>query len=119
MAEQTTITQQHTPGPWGIEQTDCTNWIGPLRADGKVEAIVADTDREGLREDVLIRNDADARLISAAPELFAACKPVLAEAKEREDYMHDTWNPDAHVELTLTISEIRAIHNAVTKAEGR
>ncbi len=36
-----------------------------------------------------------------------------AEAKENADYLHDSWNPYAHVELTLTISEIRAIHEAL------
>lgn len=41
-----------------------------------------------------------------------ACNPVLREAQNRADYGSDTWNPEAHVELTLTIAEIRAIHAA-------
>ncbi len=61
-----------------------------------------------------------ADLIAAAPDLLEACKPVIREAKERADYMHDSWNEDAHVELTLTIKEIRAIHAAIALAtKGR
>jgi hypothetical protein len=68
----------HTPGPWGVEQTTVSNWIGRMRADGsKVEYIVAHTDRDSLRDDVLVRNDANARLIAAAPELLEACKAGL------------------------------------------
>jgi len=68
----------HTPGPWGVEQTSVSNWIGRMRADGaKVEYIVAHTDRDYLRDDVLARNDANARLIAAAPELLEACKAGL------------------------------------------
>jgi hypothetical protein len=46
--------------PWGIERTETTNWIGPLRPDGKVARIVCRTDRKGLRADVLERNDGQA-----------------------------------------------------------
>ena len=68
----------HPPGPWGVEQTSCSNWIGRLRPDGtKVDHIVAHTDRDSLRSDVLVRNDANARLIAAAPEMLAALKMVL------------------------------------------
>lgn len=68
----------HTPGPWGVEQTTVSNWIGRMRADGsKVEYIVAHTDRDSLRNDVLVRNDANARLIAAAPELLEACAQAL------------------------------------------
>jgi hypothetical protein len=55
---------------------------------------------------------------SALKTLTDAVEPVLAEAKERADYQHYTWNPDAHVEMTLTIQEIRnlALANAKAKA---
>ncbi len=39
-----------------------------------------------------------------------AIKGLLAEAREkRGDIFHDTWNPDAHCELTLTIAELRGL----------
>lgn len=70
---------QPTQGPWGIEQTDENNWIGPMRPDGrKVSEIVCHTDREGLNVSALNRNDANARLIAAAPDLLAACKRLEA-----------------------------------------
>jgi len=73
----------HTPGPWGVEQTTVSNWIGRMRADGsKVEYIVAHTDRDSLRDDVLVRNDANARLIAAAPDLLAACVESLARFEQ-------------------------------------
>lgn len=53
---------------------------------------------------------------SPSPErdkLKAACEPVVAEAKQRVDYQHDSWNPEAHVEMTITIAEIRAIDAAM------
>lgn len=65
-----------TPGPWGVEQTEDANWVGPMRAcgDGKVERIVVHTDRGGLRPDVLARNDANAAavaaLVNAAPAIL-------------------------------------------------
>lgn len=49
-------------------------------------------------------------LVISYAKLRKACRPVIDEAKERADYMDDTYNLDAHVELTLTIGEIRAIH---------
>jgi hypothetical protein len=69
----------HTPAPWGIEQTDTTNWIGPLRADGKTAMLVCETDREGLRADALVRNDADARRIVACVN---ACEGISTEDLE-------------------------------------
>lgn len=71
---------KHTPGPWGIEQTDDTNWIGFMRPhDGKVELIVCTTARDfTLKDGAREQNDANARLIAAAPELLDA----LVEAVE-------------------------------------
>lgn len=116
---------KHTPVPWGIEQTEGRNWIGPMRPnDGKVDRIVFWNDRGGeVKPNVAAQRDADAahvvRCVNCHDDLLAACRPVLAEANERADYMHDTWNPEAHVELTLTIAELRAIRAAVAKAEGK
>lgn len=42
-----------------------------------------------------------------------ALNPMIQEARDRADYTHDTWNPDAHVELTLTINEIRNLDKAL------
>ncbi|HHA2880671.1 hypothetical protein [Stenotrophomonas maltophilia] len=78
------MSSKHTPGPWGIEQTDDTNWIGFMRPDGKkVELIVCTTSRDNFfKPETQERNDANARLIAAAPELLAAL--VKAERLFRE-----------------------------------
>lgn len=84
----------HTPGPWGVEQTTVSNWIGKMRADGsKVEYIVAHVDRDSLRDDVLVRNDANARLIAAAPELAEALRILydFQNGPPLEKY-RDEWN---------------------------
>lgn len=68
-----------TPGPWGIEQTPDTLWVGPMRPDGdKVAGIVVylPTGEEYLAE-YQGRQFANARLIAAAPELLEALAAVI------------------------------------------
>ncbi|WP_414613948.1 hypothetical protein [Stenotrophomonas muris] len=82
---------KHTPGPWGIEQTDDTNWIGFMRPhDGKVELIVCTTARDFmLKDEAREQNDANARLIAAAPELLALLvesqRSIGGDWRERRD----------------------------------
>jgi hypothetical protein len=64
-------------------------------------------------------------LCKAAPGLLAALKPVLQEVKDGEGgevlFATDrpTWNPDAHIEITLSAREIWAIQDAIAAAEAR
>lgn len=52
-------------------------------------------------------------------ELRNALRPVVREAKAKGfDYEHPSWNPDAHIELTLTIREMRAIAARAGRGEG-
>lgn len=89
----------HTPGPWGVEQTTVSNWIGRMRDDGsKVEYIVAHTDRDSLRDDVLVRNDANARLIAAAPRMKDALFRTLKYLELRSDgESNELWGEVAAV----------------------
>jgi hypothetical protein len=100
------VKTKFTPGPWGIEQTNDTNWIGPLRADGKVAFVVADTDREGLKPEALERNDANAHLLAAAPDLYEA----LEEARGYVDRTPQTLQRKDMLSI---------IDNAIARAEGR
>lgn len=111
----------HTPGPWGIEKTKETNWIGPMRRsrDGKVAEIVCDTDRDGLTPDAIARNDANARLIAAAPDLLAACKAALLASMQWETALvcsDETAVHDAADAIEAAATDMRA---AIAKAEGR
>ena len=72
------MSAKHTSGPWGIEVTDSTNWIGPMRRDGrKIHEIVCHIDREDLKPLALETSDANARLIAAAPCLLEALESIL------------------------------------------
>lgn len=72
---------KRTPGEWGIERTDTTNWIGPMRqnGDGKISIIVCDTDRDKLKAECIDQNDADAAFIaSCAGNAEAGWRSTLA-----------------------------------------
>lgn len=90
---------QHTPGPWGIEWTNETAWIGTMRKDGKVNEIVCNIEREGLKPEILALHDANAQLIVAAPSLLEACKEVRNTGVEQTEdgecsgvfITHEAW----------------------------
>lgn len=64
------LAEKRTPGEWGIERTRATNWIGPMRqnGDGKINTIVCDTNRDGLKRECVEQNDADATFIAACAD---------------------------------------------------
>jgi hypothetical protein len=69
---------QHTPGPWGISQcwgtggTDCGFDIEQDESLDYRGAVCHLTDAEHIEGISIAERDANARLISAAPELLAA-----------------------------------------------
>lgn len=63
----------------------------------------------------------DARLIAAAPDLRHSAGVVIeavANGPQGEILRSDpaTWNPEAHIELTLTAAEVFALRAALAKA---
>lgn len=64
---------------WGVEQTQDTNWIGPLCADGKIAQAIFSNEREGLKPECLEANDAVAYLVAASPRLYDALEGLLDE----------------------------------------
>lgn len=110
---------KHTKGPWEIwlSSSDLNRRIIGDRSEtaGEPDSVTSVAIVMGNHTSKNV-TEANAKLIAVSPDLLASCLPVLREASNREDYMHDSWNLDAHVELTLTIAEIRAIRAAVAKA---
>lgn len=65
---------------------------------------------------IIAREARLAELLAQVEKLEAAIHPVVAEAKERADYMHESWNADAHIELTLSVGELRTLHKLIGEA---
>jgi len=64
-------------------------------------------------------NDQPMQILTPSTSAEKAIQPVIREAKEREGSVIDqtqrgTWNPEAHVELTLTAQEIWDLQDAVS-----
>lgn len=70
-----------------------------MRSDGtKIDTIVFRNDRDGLREDVLERVDANARLIAAAPRMKDALFRTLKYLELRADgESNELWGEVAAV----------------------
>lgn len=95
---------KHTPGPWEYVPRDDT----PGHREG---AFVKIGGRRWACTALVQRNtDEDALLISAAPDLLAACKT----ADTFLDHLKNSWEVCGH-----TQAMIDAIKAAIAKAEGR
>jgi len=111
----------HTPGPWHchylgeIAEQDVDGCL----ATGITTASIDEFLKEGGRGDLVAwvphdRNEeANARLIAAAPELLAACHSLLSILK---DELEDDPNPS---EMTSWLDAIDEASKVIDKAEGR
>lgn len=58
-------------------------------------------------------------IVLSLPELVKlsdskkALEPIHSALSNKADFEHDFWNPDAHIEITVTIAEARAIRAAL------
>lgn len=92
----------HTPGPWRYQEgADAYTHI--VRASGNRFLCQLAQDTSGVAE-------ADARLISAAPDLLAAAQTVLAGLNARIDAAPSTAKP--------VFNGIADLHDAIGKATG-
>jgi hypothetical protein len=128
-----------TPRPWSTSREDMDSFtVNQDDTTGETEHVVyiyrGDQPRIAVFAGALNNARADANFIveavnswsdrvaramanetppAADPRVAEAVKALdglLTEAKESAgDIFHDTWNPDAHVELTLTIAELRGL----------
>lgn len=96
-----------TPGPWAVLGDDCrkrvtAHYVREIRAaDG---TFVADVGSFGNTK----RFEHDARLIAAAPEMFAALPHVLADWRHHDDAEFEDGE----------MSAIDACRAAIAKAQG-
>jgi hypothetical protein len=89
----------HTPGPWTVHKT--TNLRLSFHIRGAASGHLA-----------LVFNEADARLIAAAPDLLAALR-------QAEDLISATFENMTTGDAGEATAELRAIRAAIAKAEGR
>lgn len=109
----TTQTATHTPGPWKVYRPDSVR--DSLGIDAKDETVVLFDDRAGIIGE---NREANARLISSAPELLEALSASVIEMDDTLDHL-SRLNPaenSAYVrDLRNAISFARA---AIAKAIG-
>lgn len=97
---------KHTPGPWDVDEGDKST-IYELDAANPIAEVFSDRSAE--------ENEANARLIAAAPELLDALTALLDEAEDVFVCMADATGIDRH-NLPPQFAAARA---AIAKAEGR
>jgi hypothetical protein len=93
----------HTPGPWWIENY----FARPKHCDPYFQVVA---DKSGIAS--VYENEANARLIAAAPELLAACKLVT-------DYEAIHLNGGIGYCVAIKTSALNAVCNAIAKVEGK
>lgn len=112
---------KHTPGPWSCERDPCHFDTLSTVVGGDNSA------RKGISRQMIVdvggwaewrEQEANARLIAAAPELLAACKAVADWWHEHE---YDTVLGDDGIEISVYDSEpkmVKLARAAIAKAEG-
>lgn len=70
--------RKYTPGPWTVEETDETYWIGTARANThKVGEVIIGMDHGPYTDEAEARILANAHLIAAAPDLLEALQAIV------------------------------------------
>src|SRR6185437_9026955 len=103
---------KHTPGPWTANWSTATNggpergWFVESESDRYAYGAIAELP-DG-------REEANARLIAAAPELLEVCKGLLAAIRDRFPGIEKQVETAAGLQ-----SEYHCAVAAIAKAEGR
>ena len=115
---------KHTPGPWNVFYREGDKYPG---IEAGILSIVVYSHIEGdcgVQGSTLEESLANAQLIAAAPELLEACESVMDAIAGHTDWHpdhevdDDSWNEDAHIEITLTVADCRMLKRALAKVKG-
>ena len=103
----------HTPGPWSVGRTsrDDHEYLFGIEGPGEYSYIICDLCGDGYPEDV---QEANARLIAAAPELLEALKAAVAFIDS-----HAADN-NLTMEMRMNHMQLSALnpHELISKVEG-
>ncbi len=114
---------QHTQGPWEMFDNG-TNTAGIVRYaedssynDGRDSVIICLFKEDGLIPTELAAQEANARLIAAAPELLEALKDMMAHAAAHEDILRENNLMDGE-SIYLADEAHTMARAAINKAKG-
>ena len=103
---------KHTPGPWGAKLKNAPRAIKLKRDHWEIGQESAPRAGVGI---AFGDDEANARLIAAAPELLEALKRIIPAAR---DSKHENFSTLDGIESTRT-EMLQCAHAAIAKAEGR
>lgn len=106
-------TTKHTPGPWYQDRAHTLRIWADDPATPNEAWLIADAALTGSVD----TDNANARLIAAAPELLEACKAAFAKL-EAWDIDWDRLHNDSAYKPEFS-AETQALRAAIAKAEGR
>jgi hypothetical protein len=99
------MTHTHTPGPWVIGSRHTNQ--GVYTVDGDLIANTHGSQRNFNRDEQIAEQDANARLIAAAPEVTDAAAALIADVRRR------------HPNEELRCPYMIALDAAIAKARGQ
>jgi hypothetical protein len=102
------MSTQHTPGPWGYGEDSDNEWYFEAMSNQGVQLGWVCPNEESTQE-------ANARLIAAAPDLLDALQEIVKCEKRRAA---DLRNREAHALVLFSEKRIAAAEAAIAKATG-
>lgn len=108
-----TATQKHTPGPWKLDGRWVTDAATGCVTVAELPVIPAYSEIDAGD----YQNEANARLIAAAPDLLEACKVALTVVKESVERLRADW-PDSYSDGD-EYATLQKLQSAIAHAEGK
>ena len=116
---------KHTPGPWEMRERETTFRIGDMYAADGFTSCVDGFDVWADERPIvgphgipaLETDEANARLIAAAPDLLAALKVALPRLQDNARFLRDI---QAHAgKVVDAFDAVKAVEMAIARAEGQ